>query len=422
MRSSLILLLLLWGCQPPKTDTPTKPTTAQSTLTQAELYDKVLGMLLGSAIGDAMGAPTEMWLRDNIQLEYGFVDRLDSMVRAPSAEGTWAHNLPAGGTTDDTRWKKLTVEFLLTQVNSGNLDAGQFAAHLVKQYENDLKRLKKTEGFDPEPYERNLMRVAWLQEWARVAKPLAEKNYAAYADSLSRFYGGEMVCAGLLYAPVVGIFYPENPTEAYKQMYKISLFDIGYARDISGLAAAMTAESMRKKPSKTAIINVARTIDPQHFFKSRLVGRTAYRIWQQARLIVSEANKLEKKDLNFSEFTFPKKLQADSLFVARMYKAFELLDTYNQDMPFHAGEIYLQVLTAMLFCDLDFEKTIAFLVNFGRDNDTTSAIAGGILGAYWGANRLPEKMKKQVLMVNKEKLGTDLEKLAKELTEKILKR
>lgn len=422
MRSSLILLLLLWGCQPPKTDTPTKPTTAQSTLTQAELYDKVLGMLLGSAIGDAMGAPTEMWLRDNIQLEYGFVDRLDSMVRAPSAEGTWAHNLPAGGTTDDTRWKKLTVEFLLTQVNSGNLDAGQFAAHLVKQYENDLKRLKKTEGFDPEPYERNLMRVAWLQEWARVAKPFAEKNYAAYADSLSRFYGGEMVCAGLLYAPAVGIFYPENPTEAYKQMYKISLFDIGYARDISGLAAAMTAESMRKKPSKTAIINVARTIDPQHFFKSRLVGRTAYRIWQQARLIVSEANKLEKKDLNFSEFTFPKNLQADSLFVARMYKAFELLDTYNQDMPFHAGEIYLQVLTAMLFCDLDFEKTIAFLVNFGRDNDTTSAIAGGILGAYWGANRLPEKMRKQVLMVNKEKLGTDLEKLAKELTEKILKR
>ena len=75
-----------------------------------------------------------------------------------------------------------------------------------------------------------------------------------------------------------------------------------------------------------------------------------------------------------------------------------------------------------MFCDFDFEKTMAFLVNLGRDNDTTSAIAGGILGAYWGADHLPEKMKRQVLTVNKEKLGTDLEKLAKDLTEKILKR
>ena len=31
-----------------------------SELSKAELYDKVLGMLVGAAIGDAMGAPTEM--------------------------------------------------------------------------------------------------------------------------------------------------------------------------------------------------------------------------------------------------------------------------------------------------------------------------------------------------------------------------
>ena len=41
------------------------------------LHDKVLGMLVGSAIGDAMGAPTEMWQRENIQVEYGFVNQLE---------------------------------------------------------------------------------------------------------------------------------------------------------------------------------------------------------------------------------------------------------------------------------------------------------------------------------------------------------
>lgn len=421
--ATISLLLVIGACQAPQKDTPHQgPSASSESVPRDSLYNKVLGGLLGSAIGDAMGAPTEMWPREGIQLEYGFVDRLDSMVRAPSAEGTWAHNLPAGGTTDDTRWKKLTSEYLLTQPNSGNLDAGAFASHLVRQYERDLRRLRKTEGFDPEPYEMNQMRVAWLQEWARVAKPYAEKNFAGYADSLSRFYGGEMVCAGLLYAPAVGVFYPQKAEEAYHQMYKISLFDIGYARDISALAAAMTAEAMRLHPSKEAVVNVARTIDPKHFFKSRLVGRSAYRCLQQAKYIVNEARKTRMKDIDFKKFTFPKNLNADSLFVGQMYRAFELLDKYNQDMPFHAGEIYLQVLTAMIFCDLDYEKTMAFLVNFGRDNDTTAAIAGGILGAFWGANALPEKMKKQVLTTSKQKLGIDLEDLANELTKKILKR
>jgi ADP-ribosylglycohydrolase len=391
----------------------------KTTLSREEVYDKVLGMLLGSAIGDAMGAPTEMWAREAIQLEYGFVNRLDSMVREPSAEGTWLYNLPAGGTTDDTRWKKLAIGFLLTQP-SGQLEAGAFATHLVNEYETYLKRLKAIQSFDAAPYEAAMMRVAWLQEWARVAKPYAEKNYPAYSDSLSRFYGGEMVCAGLLYAPAVGAFYPGNPVEAYRQMFKISLFDLGYARDISSLTAAMVAEAMRKNPSKTAIINVAGAIDPHSYFKSRLVGRTAFRILRDARFIVSEANKLQIKNIDLAKL--PKRLPADTLYIARMYKAFELLDAKNQDMPFHAGEIDLQILTALLFCDFDFEKTLAFLVNLGRDNDTTSAIAGGLLGAYWGANRLPEKMKKQVLIVNKEKLGTDLELLAKKMTDSIIAR
>ena len=82
---------------------------------RAVLYDKVLGCCWVRAIGDAMGAPTEMWSRRDIMVGYGVVNRLDTMVRAPSAEGTWAYNLPAGGTTDDTRWKKLTAEFLLKQ-------------------------------------------------------------------------------------------------------------------------------------------------------------------------------------------------------------------------------------------------------------------------------------------------------------------
>ncbi len=396
--SILFLVIIYTSCQKPENETQfTQESITEINLTEAELYDKVLGNLVGSAIGDAMGAPTEMWSRESIQLEYGHVADLDSMVREASPEGTWETNLPAGGTTDDTRWKKLTYQYLTTQ-NSKDLKAADFVQTILNEYLAAIANYKKINSTEPEPFEENTLHVAWLQEWAKVAKPYLAKDVDGYADALSRFYGGEMVCAGLLYAPAIGVFYPNDPEKAYKEMYELSIYDQGYARDISALAAAMTAAGMKKNATQNVMLDVLRSVDPQGYFKSRLVGRSSYRILRQALIILRDA-KADKEN--------------------PMKKAFELLDQNQQDMPFHAGEIHLQVLTAMLFSDFDFQKTMEFLVNYGRDNDTTAAIAGGILGAYTGFEKLPAD-KWKVIKVAKEELGIDLEKLAKDLTLKII--
>lgn len=384
-------------------------------MTEAEVYDKVLGMIVGSGIGDAMGAPTEMWSRGAIQLEYGFVDKLDSMVREPSPEGTWKINLPAGGTTDDSRWKKLTTEYLLTQ--SKDLNASDFAGFIMKQYKADVENFKKINAFSPEPYEENTRKMAWLQEWALVAKPFVVKDFNAYNKALNRFYGGEMVCGGMLYAPAIGAFYPKNPLKAYNETYKISIFDIGYARDISGLVAAMTAAAMDKNATKESVLSVLRSIDPEGFFKSRLVGRTSYRILRDALYISKQAKTITTINEKLPK---AKHLNVDALYLSQMYEAFRLLDEKNQDMPFHAGEIHLQVLTAMIFSDFDFERTMAFLVNLGRDNDTTSAVAGGILGAFYGYEKLPVEMKTKVMKVGKEQLDINFELLAQKLTKRVI--
>ncbi|MBC7922506.1 MAG: ADP-ribosylglycohydrolase family protein [Ferruginibacter sp.] len=394
-------------------------------MNRRQLYDKVLGMLLGSAIGDAMGAPTEMWTRQEIRTEYGYVDRLDTMVREPSPEGTWDYNLPAGGTTDDTRWKKFMVGFLLGQkkgLTRGGLDAREFADYFVGQYTNEIRQLKATDGFEPGPYEAGIRRMAWLQEWALVAKPYAAGDLQAYHDALNRFYGGEMTCAGMLYAPVVGAFFPADPARAYRETFRLSLFDIGYARDISGLTAAMVSAAMAGNATPESVLNVVRDVDPHGFFRSRLVGRSAYRVLKQARAIVLEANQLQKGDVNPAKITFPKRGRADTLYLARAQRAYELLDARNQDLPFHAAEIHLVNLTALLLGGFDFEKTMAFIINYGRDNDTTGAVTGAILGAYWGANRLPKPMVAQVIKANRALFGTELEALAEQMTEKIMAR
>ncbi|TDQ18820.1 ADP-ribosylglycohydrolase [Algoriphagus boseongensis] len=379
----------------------------QSGLSEEELYDKVLGMLVGSAIGDAMGAPTEMWSRENIALEYGYVTDLDSMIREVSPEGIWIANLPAGGTTDDTRWKVLATDYLLTQ--SGNrLNSKDFASQILKTYEKSLEKLKAIDSNNPQPYESALLEVNWLSEWAKVSQPFLDDNLPAFADSLSKFYGGEMVCAGLLYAPAIGMYFPGNPEKAYSEGYKLTLYDLGYARDISSLAMAMTAAGMKKDAKKEDLLAALR-LDPEKYFESRLVGRTSHKILKDALWINEESKKLDS-------------LESMTSNSPALLHAFQLLDQKQQDMPFHAGEIYLQSLTAMVYADFDFKNSLIFLVNYGRDNDTTAALVGGILGSWYGFEQLPEKEKWQVLKVNKEILGIDLEEKAKLLTAHMIKK
>lgn len=371
-------------------------------LTERELYDKVLGMMVGSAIGDAMGAPTEMWSREQINLEYGFVENLDSMIREVSPEGIWIADLPAGGTTDDTRWKLLMADYLLTQ-SQESLEAKDFAKHILDEFNKFSVELDEVDSADLSSQELVLLKMNWLREWSKVSSPFISNNLPAYADSLGKFYGGEMVCAGLLYAPSIGAFFPGNPEKAYLQAYKLSIYDLGYAKDLTGLASALTAAGMKKGATIDSIKSALR-IDPRNYFESRLVGRSAD-VWVKEAIRITEES--EKID------SLPRSLKADN---PALKFAFSQLDLKQQDMPFHAGEIFLQTLTAMMYSNFEFMGTLIFLTNYGRDNDTTAALAGGILGAWYGFDALPIKERNQVLEIGKSILGQDLEQEARKLT------
>ena len=91
-----------------------------------------------------------------------------------------------------------------------------------------------------------------------------------------------MVCAGILYAPLLGIIYPDAPQNAYRTGYDLALFDLGYARDITGLTAALVAAAMADDATPSSILRTLRDIDPEHYFASRLVGRSSYRIYREA--------------------------------------------------------------------------------------------------------------------------------------------
>ena len=78
-------------------------------------------------------------------------------------------------------------------------------------------------------------------------------------------------------------------------------------------------------------------------------------------------------------------------------------------------------MTALLYSDFDFRTALEFVVNYGRDNDTTGAVTGAILGAHLGAARLPQAWVDQSVQMNRE-LGIDLPALADRLVDAILGR
>jgi ADP-ribosylglycohydrolase len=366
-----------------------------------QLYDKILGSLVGSAIGDAMGAPYEMWPREEIFQKRGYINQLDTVIRYRGAEGNWVTDLPPGGTTDDTRFKNLMIKYLIAQNPNKNLSPKNLAQHIINEYGSYTKE---------QPMDS--IKLDWLIEWVKIAKPFVKKDYLKYQQNLIKFYGGDLACGGLLYSPCVGMYYPAEPLKAYNEAYNLALWDQGYARDLSAIAAAMVSAAMDLNPKKEKILEALDKMDPQGFHQSRLIGRLATGLLYKAQYIVKMADSTE-----IGTETNPEKI-----YRIKQEKAFKLLHEQNEKIPFHAGEIMLQVVTAMLFTDFDFQNSVAFLVNNARDNDTNSAIAGSILGAMVGFEKLPLKMRNQVIEVNKNRLGIDLEKLANSLTDRVLDR
>ena len=430
MRKSILLVLIslsfCWfSCQPSRTSTenfpaPAAPSNQTATdlpagLTRAMYQDKLLGMLVGSAIGDAMGAPVEMWSRSAMQVQYGYIDTLIYVLREGSPEGPWEDNLRPGATTDDTRWKYLLGQFLLSQ-SRDSLDDKAFGQYIVTQYQQEMKAVQNLETFDPEPLEIQLRHMTWLQEWAKVAQPYTEDDLQGYSYALNRFYGGEMACGGMLYAPTIGGFYPGQAQKAYLEAYRLGIFDLGYARDITGLTAAYVAKAMQPNVNFDSITSITPIVDPMRYANSRLIGRLAHASFVSAKQIVFDAQSITKPD---PDLRIPSGYRRSALAYTQMHSAYEQLDQQLQMIPFHAGEIHLINLTALLYGQGDFRLAMEFVTNYGRDNDTVGAITGAILGAYLGYERLPKGLSEPVIKTSREVMGIDLEILAQQLTNQV---
>lgn len=414
-----VLLVVVFGCREKSANdlmihipSPVKTDIGPFTndMSSEQYHDKILGALVGSAIGDAMGASTEMWNRVDIQNKYGYIRGLTPAVREQSPEGTWRHNMPSGATTDDTRWKYLVGKYVTKHID--DLNPSNFAQFIRDYYQSEIDGLSKEEMLQStDILDEKIEKINWIKEWVRVVIGW-QKGNEEYQKTLNRFYGGEMACAGILYTPVLGLV-TDNPESSYTVAFDHALFDLGYAKDISGIVAAMTNTAMLTSDIDS-ILQTITFVDPYEYKNSRLVGRLADVIAQESETFIQNSFGFADRDTTI--VSVPAHFSGDLYEWKRQVYIYDQLNDRKKSIAFHAGEIWQIMYAALVFGEGDYLKTMQFIVNYGRDNDTVAAAAGMILGAKDGYKKLPQSLKTQVVQVSRDVIGIDLNALAYEIS------
>jgi len=161
--------------------------------------DRVRGVLLGLACGDALGRPVEFSSATQIEAEHG---QLTEMV----GQGTW--NQPAGTITDDTEQALCIARSLVEQ---RGFDPGDIAERFVGWYDSDpfdigrmtmrsLSRLKHGDDWDEagqEVWEQSpegqnagngsVMRcpplaIPYVDDWERLVEVSRQSSQITHAD------------------------------------------------------------------------------------------------------------------------------------------------------------------------------------------------------------------------------------------------
>ena len=181
------------------------------------LQDKVLGCILGSAVGDAMGGPVEGLSRSEIAKTYGVVDGLMPYPKsaAPSFHGPF--DLRAGATTDDTRLAKLICRGL---ISSGAMPkCGDIGRAISAAYFSALSALER--GF--------------LEEYA--LKALYGRDKEAF--------GGKATNGAIMAIAPIGVLFPGDPHRAFDAAFDVLSIATGSARVSAAAARPASAQFSR---------------------------------------------------------------------------------------------------------------------------------------------------------------------------------
>ncbi|WP_207536462.1 ADP-ribosylglycohydrolase family protein [Desertivirga arenae] len=310
-----------------------------------------IDLLLGVAIGDALGVP------------YEFLSREEMVARpAKGMVGYGTHHQPAGTWSDDS-----SLTFCLAESLHAGYSLNTTAANFIK-WRNYAYWTARNEIFD--------IGVTTNRAITRLAKILngedpAELRLLKYeAEEFDNGNGSLMRILPLLF---------EVKDKGLKEQFEIIWEN-----------SALTHRHIRAAMSCMIYLNLAENL---------LIEQDKNSAYQKTRCDINQL----WEEMNFSD--------AEKTHFARIVQN-DIREAKKETIL--SGGYVIESLEASLWSFLNtesFESAVLTAINFGHDTDTNGAITGGLAGLYYGRKEMPEVwIVSLARMENIIELGEKLEK------------
>jgi ADP-ribosylglycohydrolase len=348
-------------------------------------YDRILGCMVGSAIGDSFGAVVEFARADRVRQIAGS-DWVAEFLPFPEDFGThpagvWEKGPPRGTGTDDTRYNHVFVECVVR--NGGAINSQLLAIEYLERYRDRAT-------FYPRHAD---LAEKWLNHiYEKSCAYLGMKELASGQPSWVAATQGNSfpILWGLISLAFVGLLYMAEPEKAYEKAYELAYYDLAYARDTTAMMAAMVSAALGEEVSGREMVEIGLNTNPFRF--SRRFAE------QEIRQLI-ELAKAAENDRALVDLIGAK---------VRHRHGFDPIDVLGQPAA------------AVHFCDGDPVRSIVMAANDRnvdddgdllqlRDVDCTAGVAGALVGALRGVGAFPSDWIGDALKANKEIYGIDIE-------------
>lgn len=331
------------------------------------LRDKTLGCLVGAAVGDALGGPTEGWTPEQIRERWGgWVEGIVGPYNEnwQTARPIAPYHKGDGHVTDDTLMTRLLMSVYADKRD--HLDAYDVADYLVPRMISD---------------------EVWIPELEQTALPLqrvflAEKYMAlrlhwGHVDPREAGVGNVVNCGAAMYVAPVGVVNAADPDGAYAEAIDLAgAHQASYGREAAGVMAAAVAAAMHPDASVDSVID------------------TCVRLARDGTRSAIEAV-CEAAD-EFDDWSAA--IESGRLRDAvRPYDT--VADTYRDQglgarrpSRLHSIEELPLAFAFLRIAKGDWRRTVFGGVNYGRDSDSIATMGGAIAGALGGFDAVPSEL------------------------------
>ncbi|UNK18888.1 ADP-ribosylglycohydrolase family protein [Paenibacillus sp. N3/727] len=350
--------------------------------------DRVRGVVISTALGDAMGAPIEKLTYGEIKLKYGRVESLitrwHKMDLHPDARLGRVRG--DGIVTDDTL---MTIALMNVYLTEGrHLDAYDMGNEFVKEI-----AFRKT--FVPELNQETFI----IDRLFYPEKYIFMRHVLANCDPREGGIGNMVNCGAAMYIAPIGIVNAGHPKAAYDEAI---LFAMGhqssYGLEAAGVLAACVAKAFEPGVTVEDVVDTAISLAKDG------TKAAIHELTQAAHELRQERDDMDKVIDVFQSIMMKYSLIGDD--VSRHIDKVGIPSNHYTPSRLWSIEELPMALAFMVLNEGEYYRSILDGVNSGRDTDSIGVMIGVILGAMYGSEVIHKEDIEQLNKVNRLDLCT----------------